>query len=110
MFSGLLFPPDSPQNMGTPPALPETPQSSINLVFLGHVHMCAEGQGRRRTMPGLYMYTGEHSHTETVEMPSVGQSPMETESTKYFYVLLFSYFPNYIIGGYSEKSPLRIRT
>jgi hypothetical protein len=61
-------------------------------------------------MPGLYMYTGEHSHTETKEMASVGQSPIETESTKNFYVVLFSYFPNYIIGGYSEKSPLRIWT
>lgn len=93
MFPGLLFPLDSPQNMGTPLALPETPQSSINLVFLGHVHMCAEGQGRGGTMPGLLMYTGEHSHTETTEMASVGQSPTETESTKYFYVFLFSYFP-----------------
>lgn len=82
MFSGLLFPPNSPWNMGTLLALPETLQSSINLVFLGCVHMCAERQGIGRTVPGLYNHAGEHSCTETTEMVSVGQNPMETESSK----------------------------
>lgn len=68
--------------MGTLLALPETLQSSINLVFLGCVHMCAERQGRGRTMAGLYNHTGEHSRPETTEMASVGQNPTETESTK----------------------------
>lgn len=82
MFSGLPFPPNSPWNMGTLLALSETWQSSINLVFLGCVHMCAERQGRGRTLPGLYNHAGEHSRPEATETASVGQDPMETESTK----------------------------